>query len=70
MENFFFTETFDVAQMTLYLFWIFFFGLVLYLHRESKREGFPSDGEVDSELHKFPLNIFQLLHESRRHARF
>ncbi len=46
MENFF-TETFDVAQITLYLFWIFFFGLVLYLHRESKREGFPSDGEVD-----------------------
>jgi len=59
MENFF-TETFDVAQMTLYLFWIFFFGLILYLHRESKREGFPSDGEVDAELHKFPLNIFQL----------
>ena len=58
MENTFY-ETFDVAQLLLYVFWIFFFGLVLYLHRESKREGFVSEAEVDSELHKFPLNIFQ-----------
>lgn len=31
----------DVAQIVLYLFWIFFFGLVYYLQMESKREGFP-----------------------------
>jgi photosynthetic reaction center H subunit len=31
----------DVAQLTLYLFWGFFFLLVLYLHRENKREGYP-----------------------------
>jgi photosynthetic reaction center H subunit len=31
----------DVAQLVLYAFWIFFFVLVLYLHRESKREGYP-----------------------------
>jgi photosynthetic reaction center H subunit len=31
----------DVAQLTLYLFWVFFAGLVYYLHRESKREGYP-----------------------------
>jgi photosynthetic reaction center H subunit len=31
----------DVAQLVLYLFWIFFFGLVYYLQMESKREGFP-----------------------------
>jgi photosynthetic reaction center H subunit len=31
----------DVAQVTLYVFWIFFAYLVLYLHRESKREGYP-----------------------------
>jgi len=31
----------DVAQLVLYLFWIFFFRLVLYLHQESKREGYP-----------------------------
>ena len=31
----------DVAQMTLYAFWLSFFLLVLYLHRETKREGYP-----------------------------
>jgi photosynthetic reaction center H subunit len=31
----------DVAQIVLYAFWIFFLLLVLYLHRESKREGYP-----------------------------
>ncbi|NCV58886.1 MAG: hypothetical protein EBW19_02420, partial [Betaproteobacteria bacterium] len=31
----------DVAQVVLYLFWIFFFGLVVYLQREGKREGYP-----------------------------
>lgn len=31
----------DVAQLVLYVFWIFFFGLVYYLQKESKREGFP-----------------------------
>lgn len=35
----------DVAQLTLYGFWLFFFGLVGYLHREAKREGYPT---VDS----------------------
>ena len=31
----------DVAQLTLYGFWIFFAGLVLWIRREDKREGFP-----------------------------
>jgi photosynthetic reaction center H subunit len=31
----------DVAQLALYAFWIFFLLLVLYLHREGKREGYP-----------------------------
>jgi photosynthetic reaction center H subunit len=39
------TEYIDVAQLTLYAFWLFFFSLVVYLHRESKREGYPT---VDS----------------------
>ena len=33
------TDYFDVAQIVLYVFWIFFFGLVLYIHRESKLDG-------------------------------
>ena len=35
----------DVAQVTLYLFWLFFAGLIFYLHRENKREGYPLETE-------------------------
>jgi len=35
------TNYIDVAQLTLYAFWIFFAGLIIYLTLESKREGFP-----------------------------
>ena len=31
----------DVAQVTLYAFWIFFACLIFYLRREDKREGYP-----------------------------
>ena len=37
------TQYIDVAQLALYGFWLFFALLVLYLHRESKREGYPLD---------------------------
>ncbi len=33
----------DVAQVTLYVFWIFFGCLIYYLRREDKREGYPLD---------------------------
>ncbi len=35
------TPYIDVAQLTLYAFWLFFLGLVIYLILENKREGFP-----------------------------
>lgn len=31
----------DVAQLVLYVFWLFFAGLIYYLLRENKREGYP-----------------------------
>lgn len=41
----------DVAQVTLYVFWLFFFGLIFYLRREDRREGYPTEddqsGRVD-----------------------
>jgi photosynthetic reaction center H subunit len=36
-----FTAYFDVAQLVLYMFWIFFAGLIWYLVRENRREGYP-----------------------------
>jgi photosynthetic reaction center H subunit len=35
------TNYIDVAQLVLYVFWFFFAGLIYYLHRENKREGYP-----------------------------
>lgn len=35
----------DVAQLVLYAFWIFFAGLILYLRREDKREGYPLESD-------------------------
>ena len=37
------TTYIDVAQLVLYLFWIFFAGLIYYLLRENHREGYPMD---------------------------
>lgn len=39
----------DVAQLVLYAFWIFFIGLVIYLRREDKREGYPLDNDRANE---------------------
>ena len=40
-----FTSYFDVAQLVLWMFWIFFAGLVYYLVRENHREGYPMDAD-------------------------
>jgi photosynthetic reaction center H subunit len=35
------TFPFDIAQIMIWLFWLFFAGLLIYLRREDKREGYP-----------------------------
>ena len=35
----------DVAQIVLYAFWLFFVGLIFYLRREDKREGYPLEAD-------------------------
>jgi photosynthetic reaction center H subunit len=35
----------DVAQIVLYAFWIFFAGLIIYLRKEDKREGYPLESD-------------------------
>jgi len=35
----------DLASILLYVFWAFFAGLIWYLHRENKREGYPLIGD-------------------------
>lgn len=38
----------DVAQLVLYAFWIFFAGLIFYLRREDKREGYPLQNDLSA----------------------
>jgi photosynthetic reaction center H subunit len=45
METGAITSYIDVAQLVLYAFWIFFAGLILYLRREDKREGYPLESD-------------------------
>ena len=58
----------DVAQLTLYAFWAFFAGLIFYLRREDKREGYPLISERSTSIHVqgFPFipepKIFILAH--------
>ncbi len=36
----------DVAQVTLYAFWAFFAGLIFWIRREDRREGYPLESDV------------------------
>jgi len=36
----------DLTQVVLYGFWLFFAGLILYLRREDKREGYPLESDI------------------------
>src|SRR5262245_46787056 len=47
METGAITSHIDVAQVVLYAFWVFFALLLIYLQRESRREGYPLVNEVD-----------------------
>ena len=39
------TSNIDLAEILFTLFWLFFIGLLYYLHRESKREGYPLESD-------------------------
>lgn len=45
------TESIDVAQVVLYAFWAFFFGLIFWLRREDRREGYPLETDAAGLLH-------------------
>lgn len=46
------TDYIDVAQLTLYAFWIFFAGLIIYLRREDSREGYPLETDVGGRVRR------------------
>jgi photosynthetic reaction center H subunit len=62
------TGFFDVAQVMLYLFFIFFIGLMMYLRREDRREGYPLFSEPSNTYKRNdtlffpPPKVFKLPH--------
>ena len=48
------TQYVDLAQLILYVFWAFFFGLIYYLTLESKREGFPLEYDQAGKVRRNP----------------
>ena len=61
------TGTFDVAELAFWLFLFFFIGLVIYLNRESRREGYPLEHELTGVVESAPLiagekKVFKLPH--------
>ncbi|MFO1160327.1 MAG: photosynthetic reaction center subunit H [Reyranellaceae bacterium] len=44
------TSSIDVAQVVLYAFWVFAAGLIFYLRREDKREGYPLESERSAHI--------------------
>jgi len=48
----------DVAQLVLYAFWIFFAGLVFYLRREDKREGYPLESDRTARTNRIEIQGF------------
>ena len=54
METGAITSYIDVAQVVLYVFWLFFFTLIFWLHREAKREGYPLETSSGRKIEGFP----------------
>ncbi|MBK5943943.1 photosynthetic reaction center subunit H [Halorhodospira halophila] len=48
------TDYMNVAQMTLYAFWLFLAGLIVYLRMEDKREGYPLQAEANENCNRTP----------------
>lgn len=49
-----FFGNFDLAELTLWTFFLFFLGLVLYLRREDRREGYPLEDDATGRLESSP----------------
>ena len=44
--------TIDIAELMVYVFFLFFLGLVIYLRREDRREGYPVEDDIGGRLRR------------------
>lgn len=54
------TSYIDAAQLVLYAFWVFFAGLIFYLRREDKREGYPLESDLPDDQGKLRYKTFSI----------
>jgi len=59
------TPYIDVAQLVLYAFWIFFAGLIVYLLRENKREGYPLESDRSQRAPRVKVQGFPRIPEPK-----
>lgn len=50
MQNTLFFGSMDAAELMFYIFFLFFIGLVIWLRREDRREGYPLESDVGGHL--------------------
>jgi len=68
------TSYMDTAQVVIWVFWFFFFGLVFYLRREDRREGYPLEYDNSGKIEKTgwlwipPPKTFKLFHGGETQA--
>jgi photosynthetic reaction center H subunit len=67
MSEVFIVGGLDVAELVFYIFFLFFLGLVIYIRREDRREGYPleevDDGRIlggESLIQRAPPKIFNM----------
>lgn len=59
MSNVIIVGGLDVAELVVYLFFLFFLGLVIYLRREDRREGYPLEHDITGNVYAWDTNILQ-----------
>ena len=57
MQQTYILSNIDVTELAMYLFTIFFFGLILYLRREDRREGYPLEEDTTGRLGRAPQDV-------------
>jgi len=60
------TSYIDVAQLVLYAFWIFFAGLIIYLRKEDKREGYPLESDRSERAPRVKIQGFPAIPKAKR----
>jgi photosynthetic reaction center H subunit len=52
MHNSLIAGSIDIAELMFYIFFLFFLGLVIYLRREDRREGYPVEDDIGGRLRR------------------